>query len=68
VFEPFLSAFMQQISIENNTINAPVIGSSSANNAGMMMICDDFCLLYIKGINGFNFVERGTGEGRGGGE
>jgi hypothetical protein len=29
---------MQQISIENNTINAPVIGISSAKNAGMMMM------------------------------
>jgi hypothetical protein len=58
-----LSAFIQQISIENNTINAPVIGSSSANNAGM--ICDDFCLLYIKGIKGFNFMGQGQGQGQG---
>jgi hypothetical protein len=66
---------MQQISIENNTINAPVIGISSAKNAGMMMFCDVLrrfamfcdviCILYIKGINGFNFVERGQG-GQGG--
>jgi hypothetical protein len=31
-----LSAFIQQISIENNTINAAVIGISSAKNAGMI--------------------------------
>jgi hypothetical protein len=38
---------MQQISIENNTINAPVIGISSAKNAGMMMFCDVLrCYLY----------------------
>jgi hypothetical protein len=64
-----LSAFIQQISIENNTINAPVIGSSSANNAGMMMmmmICDVICILYIKGVNDFNFLGQGQGEGRGG--
>jgi len=59
---------MQQISIENNTINAPVIGISSAKNAGMMMFCDVLrCYLYslYKRNKWFQFCGTWTGGDRG---